>query len=370
MVDVGSALVREANERTEAYRAVIDANVDRTIRKTNLTLPAGILESKLEGKVRDVYKCKDFVLMVATDRQSAFDRQLTSIPFKGQVLNQTSLWWFQQTAHLVPNHIVASPHVNVTIGRKCSVFPIEFVMRGYLTGSTSTSIWTNYKAGARQYCGHVLPDGLVKNQRLASNLLTPTTKDDAHDELISAEEIVSSGRMSQSDFDVCARYAHEIFSFSQELALQRGLILVDTKYEFGKTADGLILLIDELQTPDSSRFWVAESYAERMAAKPEAQEPENIDKEFLRRWYAERCDPYKDAVLPDAPRELVCELSKRYIMIYEIMTGLKFDFAAGGNCSSSSSETGAAAAAAAAGDGTGDIDRIISDAVCRHLQSD
>jgi phosphoribosylaminoimidazole-succinocarboxamide synthase len=324
--DMSHSLVEAATERTAGYVSRIEERVESTVTSTALQLPADVIEVKQEGKVRDVYRCKDFIVMVATDRQSAFDRQLASVPFKGQVLNQTSLWWFEQTKHLVPNHVIASPHANITIGKKCSVFPVEFVMRGYITGSTSTSIWTNYNAGVRQYCGHTLPEGLVKNQKLEQNLLTPTTKDDVHDELISAEEIVTSGRMTQADFDLCARYSHSLFAFSQQLAQQRGLILVDTKYEFGKTADGQILLIDEIQTPDSSRFWVAESYQERLDASP-PQEPENIDKEFLRRWYADRCDPYKDAVLPEAPRELVCELSRRYIMIYEIMTGGSFAFA-------------------------------------------
>jgi len=280
-------------------------------------------EKKVVGKVRDVYSCSDRVIIVATDRQSAFDRQLASVPWKGQVLNLTSLWWFEQTKAFVPNHVLASPHANVTIGKRCVVFPVEFVMRGYITGSTSTSIWTNYDKGVRQYCGHALPDGLVKNQQLEQNLLTPTTKDDTHDELISAEEVVSSGRMSQAQWDVCARYSHDLFRFGQEKALEKGLILVDTKYEFGTDEAGQIVLIDEIQTPDSSRYWVADSYAQRMA---EGLEPENIDKEFLRKWYASKCDPYKDEVLPEAPGELVNELSRRYIMIYEIMTGQAFDF--------------------------------------------
>ena len=324
----------EARTSSPEYLSRISEMVDRTLTRTSLhTLDSApspsaavsgsgsvSFESKQEGKVRDVYKCEDCVVIVATDRQSAFDRQLASIPFKGRVLNQTSLWWFHKTAHLVPNHVIstasvsvsapAAVHPNITIGQKCVVFPIEFVMRGYLTGSTSTSVWTNYNKGVRLYCGHTLPEGMVKNQQLSVNLLTPTTKDDVHDELISGAEIVSSGRMTQADYDTCAAYSHSLFVYSQQVASERGLILVDTKYEFGKTADGSILLVDELQTPDSSRYWIAASYASRMASSPPL-EPENIDKEFLRRWYAERCDPYKDEVLPAAPRELVCELSRR-----------------------------------------------------------
>lgn len=279
-------------------------------------------EKKVTGKVRDLYVCKDMVIMVATDRQSAFDRQLASVPYKGQVLNLTSLFWFNGTKHVVPNHVVSSPHPNITIGKKCTVFPVEFVMRGYITGSTSTSIWTNYAKGVRSYCGHTLADGLVKNQKLSENLLTPTTKDDIHDELISAEEVVASGRMTQEDWNVCERYAKELFELSQSIALTKGLILVDTKYEFGKDADNNVILVDEIQTPDSSRYWIAESYEERFSA---GQEPENIDKEFLRRWYVSVCDPYNDEVLPDAPPELISELSRRYITIYETLTGQAFD---------------------------------------------
>ena len=321
----------EARTSTPEYLSRIADKVDHTLTRTSLDTSSVSVsfESRQEGKVRDVYKCQDCVVIVATDRQSAFDRQLASIPYKGRVLNQTSLWWFHKTAHLVPNHVIATGsgsgstsaavHPNITIGRKCAVFPIEFVMRGYLTGSTSTSVWTNYNKGVRLYCGHTLPEGMVKNQQLSGgNLLTPTTKDDLHDELISGAEIVSSGRMTQEDYDICAAYSHALFAYSQQVASERGLILVDTKYEFGKTAEGHILLVDELQTPDSSRYWIAASYAARMAASPPL-EPENVDKEFLRRWYAERCDPYKDEVLPAAPRELVCELSRRYAVSCSIV---------------------------------------------------
>lgn len=195
-------------------------------------------------------------------------------------------------------------------------------MRGYITGTTSTSMWTNYNKGVRNYCGHILPEGLVKNQKLDSNKLTPTTKDE-HDELISAEEIVASGRMSKEDWDICANYAEKLFAYSQNKAKEAGLILVDTKYEFGKDCNGNVVLIDEIQTPDSSRYWIETSYQSRFDAN---QEPENIDKEFLRKWYVSNCDPYKDETLPDAPRELVLELSRRYIMIYELLTMNKFDF--------------------------------------------
>lgn len=183
----------------------------------------------------------------------------------------------------------------------------------------------------RNYCGHILPEGLKKNQKLDEIKLTPTTKDDVHDELISAEEVVSSGLMTQVEWDTCAAYAHKLFSAGQATALEKGLILVDTKYEFGKDADGKIVLIDEIQTPDSSRYWVADSFEGRFAA---GSEPENIDKEFLRKWYANHCDPYKDEVLPEAPAELINELSRRYVMLYEVMTGEAFDFSRSGTAES------------------------------------
>jgi phosphoribosylaminoimidazole-succinocarboxamide synthase len=216
------------------------------------------------------------------------------------------------------------PDPNVTIAKKCTPFPIEFVMRGYLTGSTSTSIWVNYNNGMRQYCGHTLPDGLIKNQKLPmGNLLTPTTKDDVHDELISEEEVISKGFMTKADWDKCAEYSHKLFEFGQQIALQRGLILVDTKYEFGKDSQGTIFLIDEVHTPDSSRYWIADTYDALFAA---GKNPENVDKELLRVWFNEHCDPYKDETLPEAPVELVNELSRRYIMLYEMITGEKFQF--------------------------------------------
>jgi phosphoribosylaminoimidazole-succinocarboxamide synthase len=178
----------------------------------------------------------------------------------------TSNWWFDLTKDLVPNHLIASPHPNVTICKRCTVFPVEFVVRGYITGSTSTSMWTNYAKGVRNYCGHLLPEDLTKNQKLSHVMLTPTTKDDTHDELISAEEIIASGRMTEQEWETCRNYALKLFEFSQEVALTRGLLLVDTKYEFGRDLEtGEILLIDEIQTPDSSRYWLAHSYEERFA---------------------------------------------------------------------------------------------------------
>jgi phosphoribosylaminoimidazole-succinocarboxamide synthase len=194
-----------------------------------------------------------------------------------------------------------------------------------MTGSTSTSIWKNYQNGIRNYCGHQLPEGMQKNEKLEKNILTPTTKEEDHDRPISKEDIIKEGWMNAEDFAVCEKAALEVFKLGQEVAAERGLILVDTKYEMGKDADGNIVLIDEVNTPDSSRYWLSSSYSQRIA---EGKEPENIDKEFLRLWFRDHCDPYKDETIPDAPKDLVCELSRKYISLYEMITGKEFDFVA------------------------------------------
>jgi len=278
---------------------------------------------KRSGKVRDSFDLGDRLALVTTDRQSGFDRILALVPYKGAVLNLTSAYWFEATKGIIPNHLLGCPHPNVSLVKKCTPFPVEFVVRAYMTGSTNTSIWKNYLNGVRNYCGHNLPEGLVKNQKLPQILLTPTTKEETHDRPISGEEIVSTNLMSESDYKVCAEAALALFSYGQRIASQHGLILVDTKYEMGKDHRGNILLIDEIHTPDSSRYWIASSYESRMAS---TQEPENIDKEFLRLWFAKHCDPYKDDVLPHAPKDLVVELSRRYISLYEMITLKEFEF--------------------------------------------
>jgi phosphoribosylaminoimidazole-succinocarboxamide synthase len=278
---------------------------------------------KYQGKVRDTYDLGDKLLLVTTDRQSAFDRILASVPFKGQVLNLTSAWWFEKTEYIIPNHLIAVPDPNVTIAKKCQVFPIEFVVRGYVTGSTSTSLWTQYQKGVRNYCGNTLAEGLRKNQRLEKPMLTPTTKEEKHDRPISPQDIIAEGWMTKEDFEYTANAALRLYQFGVETAAKHGLILVDTKYEFGKDADGRIVLLDEIHTPDSSRYWLADSYEQRFSHQ---QEPENIDKEFLRLWFSEHCDPYRDAVLPVAPENLIVTLASRYIQLYEMITGLAFHF--------------------------------------------
>lgn len=276
---------------------------------------------KYQGKVRDTYDLGDKLILITTDRQSAFDRVIASVPFKGQVLNLISAWWFEQTQSIVPNHMLALPDPNVLIAKKCKIFPIEFVVRAYITGTTNTSLWTQYQKGVRDYCGVVFPEGLIKNQRLNAPVLTPTTKETEHDRPISPKEIIAEGWMSAAEWEEASAAALAIFDFGVKKAREHGLILVDTKYEFGRDLDGRIVIADEIHTPDSSRYWLANSYEEQIA---QGKEPENIDKEFLRLWFAKHCDPYQDKVLPEAPAELIETLSLRYIQLYEMITGRQF----------------------------------------------
>jgi phosphoribosylaminoimidazole-succinocarboxamide synthase len=298
-------------------RSLIHAHLDRCLDDASfLALPG-----HRRGKVRDTFDLGDRLVLVTTDRQSAFDRVLASVPFKGQVLNQVSAFWFEETRDLFPNHVLSVPDPNVTIGRRGRVVPVEFVVRAYLTGSTSTSIWRNYEAGMRTYCGHTLPDGLRKNDALARPIVTPTTKNDAHDELTSGEELIENGVLDRATWDRLEAGALALFARGQEVAARNGLVLVDTKYEFAWDADGALMVVDEMHTPDSSRYWIADTLDARRAA---GQEPDSIDKEFLRLWFVEHCDPYRDPVLPTAPAELVVELSARYMELYERITGRPF----------------------------------------------
>eukprot|EP00804_Cyclotella_cryptica_P025618 CCRYP_002832-RA/>CCRYP_002832-RA protein AED:0.14 eAED:0.14 QI:105/1/1/1/1/1/3/1406/336 len=318
-----SSQTAKDHDYTQKIAAAYDASLQITGANVAFDTAKGIAPTRLMGKVRDRYDLESKLALVTTDRQSGFDRMLALVPYKGQVLNLVSAYWFEVTKVIVPNHLLAVPHPNVSIVKKCTPFPIEFVVRSYMTGSTSTSIWKNYQDGVRTYCGHDLPDGMKKNEKLSKTILTPTTKEEEHDRPISESEIIAEGWMNQEDFDVCAKAALAVFAKGQEIAAERGLILVDTKYEFGKDADGVINLIDEVNTPDSSRYWLADSYEQRIAA---GKEPDNIDKEFLRLWFRDNCDPYKDEVLPDAPKDLVVELSRRYIKLYETITGKDFEF--------------------------------------------
>ena len=279
------------------------------------------LGKKYVGKVRDVYSQDDKVILISTDRYSAFDRNLALIPCKGQVLTGVSRFWFDQTKDIVANHVIDFPDPNVVVGKKCKVIPVEVVLRAYITGVTGTSLWTLYQKGIRDFGDFTLPDGMHKNQKLSKVMLTPTTKFEEHDRPLSSKEIVYGGYMTKDQWEEIADISLKLFKRGQEIALSKGLILVDCKYEFGLTPEGEIMLIDEIHTPDSSRYWQAKTYEERIK---NGLEPENFDKEFLRLWFKENCDPYKDEKLPEAPADLVEELSRRYMQIYEQITGIPF----------------------------------------------
>ncbi|MEM9684635.1 MAG: phosphoribosylaminoimidazolesuccinocarboxamide synthase [Pseudomonadota bacterium] len=282
------------------------------------------LPSHQSGKVRESYNLPGGRrLMIATDRQSAFDVVLAAVPFKGQVLTQTARFWFDATADLCPNHVIEYPDPNVVLARRLEMLPVEMVVRDYITGSTETSIWPMYEGGERRMYGIVFPDGLRKNDKLPQTILTPTTKASVggHDAPITPEDIVSGGLLTQAQWDELARVSLDLFARGREIAARNGLILVDTKYEFGLDEDGRITVADEIHTPDSSRFWRAESYAQRMEV---GEEPENLDKEFLRLWIAARCDPYKDPV-PAIPSETVLEFSGKYIALFEQVTAQQFE---------------------------------------------
>ncbi len=296
----------------------IKEHVNDVLTETNFT---GLGEKKV-GKVRDIYIGKDAITLISTDRHSSFDRNIAFIPCKGEVLNQISLFWFDHTKDIIENHVLTSPDPNVLVAKICKPLPIEAVVRGYITGVTSTSIWTHYKDGKRDFGHFVLPEGLKKNQKLDEPIFTPSTKFEEHDRTLSTHEIVSEGLLSQEMTDKVEQTAKTLFKRGQEIALARGLILVDTKYEFGLDDKGNLLLIDEIHTPDSSRYWKADSYQERFSKD---EEPEYFDKEFLRLWFKDNCDPYKDEILPQAPVDLVAELARRYIEIYETITGKAFE---------------------------------------------
>ena len=277
------------------------------------------------GKVRDNYDLPDGRrIIIASDRLSAFDQVLAAIPFKGQVLTQTARFWFEATADLCPNHVLSYPDPNVVIGRRLDILPVEIVVRGYLAGSTGTSILTLYKAGQRTMYGANLPDGMMANQQLPTPIITPTSKafDGGHDAPLTPAEVVSQGLVTQGQWAQLSDYALSLFARGQALAAERGLILADTKYEFGLTPDGQILLADEIHTPDSSRFWFAQTYAERFA---QGLAPESFDKDFVRNWVVARCDPYKEAI-PAIPQEVILETAAVYIRAFETITGQSFAF--------------------------------------------
>lgn len=281
------------------------------------------LPGHYKGKVRENYDLADGRrIIIATDRLSAFDIILTSIPFKGEILTQTARYWFEETADICPNHVLEYPDPNVVVGTRLDILPVEIVVRGYLAGTTSTSILTRYKRGERDMYGMRLPDGLRDNEKLAAPVITPTSKaaDGGHDEPLSKADILAQGLLTQPQWDTVSDYALKLFARGQARAAERGLILADTKYEFGTDRNGTIILADEIHTPDSSRYWIAASYEQALAS---GTRPESFDKDFIRSWVAARCDPYKDPI-PRIPDEIVEQASRIYAQAYEAITGKAF----------------------------------------------
>ncbi len=294
----------------------LDSLLSKTIDK--IDIPG--LSAPYTGKVRQSYDApKDRKIIIATDRLSAFDKNITTIPLKGQVLTQAARYWFDETKDICPNHVIAYPHPNVLVCQKLRMLPVEFVVRGYLAGSTDTSILKMYKAGRREMYGAIFPEGMRDFQKLEHPIITPTTKADmgAHDEPLSPQKIVSENILDQATWDKASSYAFALFKRGQEIAEKRGLILADTKYEFGTLPDGTIVLGDEIHTPDSSRYWLKSTYDARLA---EGKAPETMDKDVLRHWLTEHCDPYKD-VIPPIPDDIRIATAKTYLAAYERITG-------------------------------------------------
>lgn len=298
---------------------ISDERIHEELKKTleYATFPEGCAPER--GKVRD-WLCKGTErIIVTSDRISAFDRVLGTIPFKGQVLNQLAAYWFDQTRQIVPNHIVSVPDPNIIVAKECGQLSLEFVVRGYITGVTNTSAWTNYAKGVRLFCGNVLPEGLRKDQKLQTPILTPTTKHEEHDRNVSREEAITEGLIDADTFDAAATICLNLYNYGVKLAASRGLILVDTKYELGML-EGKLVVSDEVNTPDSSRYWYADTYAERFAA---GQSQRQIDKEYVRQWLAAQGFT-GDGVPPVLTDEVRVEAAKRYIQAYELITGRPF----------------------------------------------
>ncbi len=285
------------------------------------TLP---LPGHYAGKVRDTYDIGGGrMVFVTSDRLSAFDRAITAVPDKGAILNAIARFWFEKTEDIIPNHVIDYPDPNVMIVKKLTMLPIEVVVRGYMTGSTGTSIWTMYKNGERHMYGHDFPEGMVKNQKLDKNIVTPTTKGKS-DDPVSSGEIVSKGMVPAALWAEAEKTALALFARGQEIAARQGLILVDTKYEFGTDENGKLCLADEIHTPDSSRYWVAQSYPARFAA---GQDPDGLDKEFVRLWLGERMDDVYTSPLPEITEADLKLFSGKYRDLYEKMTGQTFSAA-------------------------------------------
>lgn len=299
-------------------REALSALLSHTLARTELHA----LGARYEGKVRDNYTKDGRRFLVSTDRVSAFDRVLGTIPGKGQLINRMAAWWFEQTREICPNHVLDVPDPQVTIAEELRPLPLEIIVRAYLTGVTSTSIWTHYARGVRTYAGHALPEGMVKHQRLPAPIVTPSTKAEKgeHDVTISRAEAIARGLVSARDFDEIEARALALFAKGSEVAQQRGLILVDTKYEFGRSADGSIKLMDEIHTPDSSRYWYSRTYEDRMK---QALDPDALDKEFLRR-YLISVGYQGEGAPPVLPDDIRLEAGLRYAQTYALLTGEPF----------------------------------------------
>jgi len=277
------------------------------------------LGNKISGKVRDSYRLGDKRILIASDRISAFDKVLGTIPFKGQVLTQIAAFWFEKTKHIVPNHVLGVPDPSVMVVAECEQLPLEFIMRGYLTGVTKTSVWTAYKEGKRELCGNKLPDGMKWNQKIDPAILTPTTKHEEHDRNVSRAEAIGEGLIDSATFDGAAGICCALFAEGVRFAATRGMILVDTKYEIGRLG-GKLVVSDEVHTPDSSRYWFADTYQELFDA---GKDQRKLDKEYVREWLA--AQGFRgDGTPPALTDEVRIEAAKRYIQAYEIVTGQEF----------------------------------------------
>jgi phosphoribosylaminoimidazole-succinocarboxamide synthase len=301
-------------------RAVLAAHLEGVL--SDATIPE--LPNHYRGKVRDNYDLPDGRrIIVATDRLSAFDRIIAAIPFKGQVLTQIARFWFDETRDVCPNHVIDYPDPNVVVCRRLDILPVEIVVRDYLTGTTATSIWPMYKSGRREIYGVRFPDGLRENQKLPATIITPTTKaaEGEHDAPVTPDQIIGRGLLTGEQWRNVSELALALFVRGRAISVERGLILVDTKYEFGLDPGGRIILADEIHTPDSSRYWIAETYERRFAA---GEPPDTLDKDYLRRWVTARCDPYKDPI-PEIPSEVILETARIYIDAFETITGKTFE---------------------------------------------
>ncbi|OGJ50348.1 phosphoribosylaminoimidazolesuccinocarboxamide synthase [Candidatus Peregrinibacteria bacterium RIFOXYB2_FULL_32_7] len=285
------------------------------------------LGEKYEGKIRDNYTKGDRRILIVTDKVSAFDRVLGYIPFKGQVLNQMAKFWFDETKDICGNHAIEFPDPNAVVAKQCKALPVEMVVRGYITGTTSTSAWTHYKNGERNFCGNQLPEGLKKDQKFDYPIITPSTKAEHgdHDESVSPQEILDRNLVTKEQLDFLMSASMALYKKGVEIAAKQGIILVDTKYEFGIAEDGNIILIDEIHTPDSSRFWKTNTYQQNFSA---GKEQDNINKEYLRIWLANQ-GYTGDGPIPEIPEDVICETSRRYIEAFELITGQTFSAGVG-----------------------------------------